>query len=70
MHFERGVDRRLGIVDALARSGTFGSRQAPQAFELLGEKSFLTEQPHAHLVERIQIGRCVDVGERLVHKRR
>jgi hypothetical protein len=70
MHLERGLDRRFSFVDALSRSGTLGGRQGAEALELLGEKSFLTEQPHAHLVERIQIRRCVDIGERSVHKRR
>ena len=52
MHLERGVDRRLGVVDALARSGTFRCGQRTQTFELLGEQTLLAEQPHAHLVER------------------
>src|SRR5277367_6478180 len=40
MHFQRGLDRRLRIVDALARRGALGSRELPQAFELLGEQPF------------------------------
>ena len=44
MHLERGLDRRLGIVDALARGGTLGGGQRAQALELLGEQPLLAEQ--------------------------
>ena len=55
MHLERGVNRRLGLVDSLTRGRTFGGGERPQALELLGEQPLLSQQAHAHLVERAQV---------------
>ncbi len=51
MHFQGCLDRRLRIVDALARRGTLGRREPSQALELLGEQPLLTQEAHAHVVQ-------------------
>ena len=69
MHLERGLDRGLGLVDALPRRGPLGRRQRAQALELLGEQPLLAQQPHAHLVQRGKARGRVEVCERLLDER-
>src|SRR5580658_1113980 len=69
MHFQRGLDRGLGIVDALARRGALGSRELSQTLELLGEQPFLAQEAHAHLVQSGKARRRIHVCERLLDER-
>jgi len=69
--------RRLALVIAsivatlpvLAGGGTLVRRQPSQALELLGEKSLLAEEPHAHFVQSGKTRRRIHVCERLLDDR-
>ena len=69
VHLQRRLNRRLGVVDSLARRGTFGGRERAQALELLGQQPLLAQHPHAHLVQSGKARRRIHVCEPLLDER-
>ncbi len=70
MHLERGLDRRLGIVDSLARGGTLGGRQRrPSPLSCSVSRPFLPSSRTRTSSKAARSRRRVDIGERLAHKR-
>ena len=56
----------LRLVDPLAGRGPLGRRQRAERLQLLGERAFLAEPAHAHLIERGEVAARGNLVERLL----